>query len=96
MGWVLGHDVPKLTRYSRELIADPLLRRLGSAYPACVAAGLLLFVILFFMLFRVVLHRTKAEFEAIARGIRNEMAEDVDKVHVDCAGGACPVDFVKA
>lgn len=39
---------------------------------------------------------TKAEFEAVARGIRNAMAEDVDKVHVDCASGVCPVDFNKA
>lgn len=39
---------------------------------------------------------TKAEFEAVARGIRNAMAEDVDKAHVDCASGACPIDFNKA
>jgi stearoyl-CoA desaturase (Delta-9 desaturase) len=42
LGWVLAHDVPKPTRYARELIADPLAQRLGRAYPACVAAGLLL------------------------------------------------------
>jgi len=42
IGWVLSHDVPRPTRYARELIADPLLRRLNGAYPACVAAGVLL------------------------------------------------------
>lgn len=42
IGWVLEHDVPKPTRYARELIADPLVRRLNSAYPLFVAAGLLL------------------------------------------------------
>ncbi len=42
VGWVLRHDVPKPTRYARELISDPLVRRLSSAYPLCVAAGLLL------------------------------------------------------
>lgn len=38
---------------------------------------------------------TKAEYEAIAARIRVAKAEDVDKIHVDCAGGACPVDFNK-
>jgi stearoyl-CoA desaturase (delta-9 desaturase) len=42
VGWVLGHDVPKPTRYARDLLADPLLRRLGRHYPACVALGLAL------------------------------------------------------
>lgn len=42
LGWVLEHDVPKPTRYARELIADPVVRRLGRAYPLCVLAGLLL------------------------------------------------------
>lgn len=42
LGWVLGHDVPKPTRYARELIADPVVRRLGRQYHACVAAGLVL------------------------------------------------------
>ena len=42
LGWVLGHDVPKPTRYARELIADPLVRKLGRAYHASVAAGVLL------------------------------------------------------
>ena len=40
LGWVLSHDVPKPTRYARELIADTQVRRLGRAYPACVAAGI--------------------------------------------------------
>lgn len=39
---------------------------------------------------------TKAEFEAIARNIANTMAEDVDKVHIDCSSGACPIDFNKS
>ena len=42
IGWVLGHDVPKPTRYARELIGDPQARLLGRWYPWCVAAGLLL------------------------------------------------------
>ena len=42
LGWVLAHDVPKPTRYARELLADPLVRQLSRAYPLCVAAGLLL------------------------------------------------------
>ena len=42
IGWVLSHDVPRPTRYARELIEDPMLRRLNGAYPACVAAGVLL------------------------------------------------------
>jgi stearoyl-CoA desaturase (delta-9 desaturase) len=42
VGWVLGHDVPKPTRYARELIGDLLVRRLSAAYPLCVAAGLVL------------------------------------------------------
>jgi stearoyl-CoA desaturase (Delta-9 desaturase) len=41
-GWVLDHDVPKPTRYARELIGDPLVRRLAKAYPLCVAAGVVL------------------------------------------------------
>lgn len=42
IGWVWSHDVPKPTRYARELIGDTLVRRLSKAYPLCVAAGLLL------------------------------------------------------
>ncbi|MBN7759802.1 ribonucleoside-diphosphate reductase [Nitratireductor aquibiodomus] len=38
---------------------------------------------------------TKQRYEAIVASINEQMAEDVDKVHVDCAGGACPVDFDK-
>lgn len=38
---------------------------------------------------------TKARYEAIVASIAEQMAEDVDKVHIDCAGGACPVDFNK-
>jgi stearoyl-CoA desaturase (Delta-9 desaturase) len=42
IGWVWRHDVPKPTRYARELIADAQVRRLSRAYPACVAAGIVL------------------------------------------------------
>jgi ribonucleoside-triphosphate reductase (formate) len=37
---------------------------------------------------------TKAQYELILKGINDEThQEDVDFAHVDCAGGACPVDF---
>lgn len=39
IGWVLKHDVPKPQRYARELLADPLARRLVQHYAACVWAG---------------------------------------------------------
>ena len=42
IGWVADHDVPKPTRYARELLADPLARKLSRAYPLCVLAGLVL------------------------------------------------------
>ena len=42
MGWVPSHDVPKPHRYARELLADPLARRLARHYPACVALGVAL------------------------------------------------------
>lgn len=35
----------------------------------------------------------KAEFDAISQAIIDEMAEDIGLEHVDCAGGACPIDF---
>lgn len=38
---------------------------------------------------------TKADFESISQAIKKAMTEDVDKVHVDCDSGACPVDFTK-
>jgi hypothetical protein len=38
---------------------------------------------------------SKAEFESIAAAIQEAMQEDVDKVHIDCAGGNCPIDFSK-
>lgn len=38
---------------------------------------------------------TKAEYEAIAHQIKQALEEDVDKAHVDCTTGACPVDFRK-
>lgn len=39
---------------------------------------------------------TKVEFEEIARTIASTMEEDVGFEHVDCASGACPVDFKSA
>jgi hypothetical protein len=38
---------------------------------------------------------TKAEYENIVRKITSSLKEDIDRTHVDCAGGACPVDFKK-
>ena len=35
----------------------------------------------------------KASYEEAMRHITGEMTEDIDKVHIDCAGGSCPVDF---
>ena len=35
------------------------------------------------------------EYDTYVANIRELMVEDVDKVHVDCAGGACPIDFNK-
>jgi adenosylcobalamin-dependent ribonucleoside-triphosphate reductase len=37
----------------------------------------------------------KQEFENLVRSIEVEIDEDIDKVHVECAGGACPIDFNK-
>jgi len=39
---------------------------------------------------------TKSEYEAISRQISAKLAEDVDRVHLDCASGACPIDFNKS
>ena len=41
---------------------------------------------------------TKHEFEMILAAIKDsdEVKQDVDFAHVDCASGACPVDFSKA
>ncbi|MFZ3482872.1 hypothetical protein [Sphingomonas sp. 3-13AW] len=37
---------------------------------------------------------SKAEFEGIARAIqRSTMSEDIGREHLDCAGGACPIEF---
>ena len=36
---------------------------------------------------------TKAQFEAISEAIIQAKQEDVGFEHVDCAGGACPIDF---
>ena len=40
---------------------------------------------------------TKAKYEEISHMIQKVLEEDIDKAHIDCASGACPVDFkVKA
>ena len=36
---------------------------------------------------------TKAEYEMIAAAIAEAAAEDVGREHVECAAGACPIDF---
>lgn len=43
---------------------------------------------------------SKAEFEAVSRAIQEaaageETKEDIDFAHIDCASGACPIDFNK-
>lgn len=39
---------------------------------------------------------SKEVFLLMAATIKGGMAEDVDRAHVDCASGACPIDFNKA
>jgi len=39
---------------------------------------------------------TKAEYESVVAKIRKVLEEDVDFAHVECPGGACPIDFKKA
>lgn len=36
---------------------------------------------------------TKAEYESISSKIRKLVVEDIGLEHVDCGGGACPIDF---
>ncbi len=36
---------------------------------------------------------SKIEFEAVSRAIEQVLAEDIGREHVDCASGACPIDF---
>ena len=38
---------------------------------------------------------TKAEYENFVRHITSLLKEDVDKAHVECSSGACPIDFKK-
>lgn len=38
---------------------------------------------------------TKGEYENVCRKIDEVMQEDVDREHVDCDSGACPIDFKK-
>jgi adenosylcobalamin-dependent ribonucleoside-triphosphate reductase len=35
------------------------------------------------------------EYDKYVNAIKREIEEDVDKVHIDCATGACPIDFDK-
>lgn len=35
------------------------------------------------------------QFNEYVSNIKQQIEEDIDKVHIDCAGGACPVDFTK-
>jgi len=36
---------------------------------------------------------TIAEFQAIRQAIKDAVAEDIGQEHVECEGGACPIDF---
>jgi len=36
---------------------------------------------------------TKAKYEEISHAVRAALEEDIGKVHVDCEGGSCPIDF---
>ena len=36
---------------------------------------------------------TKAKYEDILHGIKSIMDEEIDKAHIDCDSGACPIDF---
>jgi ribonucleoside-triphosphate reductase (formate) len=38
---------------------------------------------------------THEEYEAYVANIEETLKEDIDKVHIDCSNGACPVDFNK-
>ena len=38
---------------------------------------------------------TRQEYEELMDAIGRRMHEDVDRVHVECEGGSCPIDFVK-
>jgi adenosylcobalamin-dependent ribonucleoside-triphosphate reductase len=38
---------------------------------------------------------TDEEYDQYVANIKEAMVEDVDREHVDCAGGACPIDFNK-
>ncbi len=35
----------------------------------------------------------KAQYEKLIRAIKEQLAEDVDKVHIHCESGSCPIDF---
>ncbi len=36
---------------------------------------------------------TKAEYEGFCHAVQQAMEEDISREHVDCDGGACPIDF---
>jgi hypothetical protein len=33
------------------------------------------------------------DYNNIIKGIKAEVEEDIDKVHIECTGGSCPVDI---
>ena len=37
---------------------------------------------------------TKAKYEEISHAVRSALEEEIGKEHVDCEGGACPIDFL--
>jgi ribonucleoside-triphosphate reductase (formate) len=38
---------------------------------------------------------TKGEYEEVAFNIQKTLSEDISREHLDCATGACPIDFVE-
>jgi adenosylcobalamin-dependent ribonucleoside-triphosphate reductase len=38
---------------------------------------------------------TKGEYESIVSKLKRQLQEDVDRAHVDCSTGGCPIDFNK-
>lgn len=41
IGWTLGHDVPKVSRYARDLLGDPVATALSKHYRLWFAVGIL-------------------------------------------------------
>lgn len=38
---------------------------------------------------------TKAQYEEVAFNIQKTLSEDIGREHIDCAAGACPIDFTE-